>query len=138
MLANAFIGKPTKPSDGDLSAALGPAATLWHRLIADLAEQFDTSGNEWSSHSPKAGWSLKVKRGAKTVLYLSPCSKAFRASFALGDKAAKAAIEAGPPQLAKLVTQARRYAEGTGVRTEVKSARDLPLIMTLARCKLQS
>jgi hypothetical protein len=59
----------------------------------------------------------------------------FRASFALGDKAVKAAIKAGPPRLATLIQQASRYAEGTGVRVEVKSAKDLPLVITLARCK---
>src|SRR5574340_223465 len=97
MLPNAFIGKRTKPTDKELSEALGPARELWDHLLADLAREQEISGQEWSSYSPKAGWSLKVKYGDRTILYLSPCQRSFRASFALGDKAVKAAPASGFP-----------------------------------------
>jgi hypothetical protein len=138
MLPNAFIGKKTKPTDAELSAALGQSSATWNELLAELADSEGIDEQEWSSYSLKAGWSLKVKKGARTILYLSPGKGWFRASFALGDKAAKAAMKAGPDRLIKLVKQAPRYAEGAGVRIEVKSAKDLPLVITLARCKAAS
>lgn len=135
MLPNAFIGKKTKPTDAELSVALGKSIECWNDLLAELADKDGIDEQEWNSYSPKAGWSLKVKKGSRTILYLSPSKGSFRASFALGDKAAKTAMKAGPDRLIKLVKQAPRYAEGAGVRIEVKSAKDLPLVITLARCK---
>jgi hypothetical protein len=102
-----------------------------------LAEQHDTGLHEWNSYSLKAGWSLKVKHGTRTILYLSPCRGGFRASFALGDKAVKAALHSDlPARVLKIIREAKRYAEGTAVRIEVKTGKDLPIIGKLAELKL--
>jgi hypothetical protein len=135
MPTNAFIGKRSKPTGAELSTVLGRSMNNWNNLLAELADKEGIHEQEWSSYSPKAGWSLKVKKGSRTILYLSPCKDMFRASLALGDKAAKAAIKAGPARLVKLIQQAPKYAEGTGVRIEVKSAGDIPLVIALAHCK---
>src|ERR1035438_3395425 len=91
-LPNAFIGKPGMPTDDDLAAELGRSAkALWDRLLAGLAERHNIVTREWNSYSPKAGWSLRLKRDKRTILYLSPCRGCFRASFALGGKAVEAA-----------------------------------------------
>jgi hypothetical protein len=59
------------------------------------------------------------------------------ASLALGDRAVEAAHNAGlPAKVVALIDGSRRYAEGTGVRIEVKSAKDLPTIRKLATLKL--
>ena len=136
MLPNAFIGKPKKPTENELSAELGAAKPLWDHLLAELADQHDTGLHEWNSYSLKAGWSLKVKQGARTVLYLSPSRGGFRASFALGDKAVKAALRSDlPARVLKIIREAKRYAEGTAVRIEVKTGKDLPIIGMLADLK---
>lgn len=139
MLPNAFIGKPKKPTENELSTELGPAKPLWDQLLADLAEQHESALHEWNSYSPKAGWSLKVKHCTRTTLYLSPCRHCFRASFALGDKAVKAALKSDlPASILKIIREAKRYAEGTAVRVEVKTAKDLPIIRKLAVFKLEN
>jgi len=98
-LPNAFIGKPGMPTDDDLAAELGRSAqALWDRLLAGLAEQHDIVTREWNSYSPKAGWSLRLKRDKRTILYLSPCRGCFRAAFALSGKAVEAARVSGLPQ----------------------------------------
>jgi len=138
MLANAFIGKKDKPTEKELATALGPAKKLWDQLLADLAEQHDTGIQEWNSYSIKAGWALKVKHGTRTILYLSPSQGAFRASFALGDKAVAAARKSDLPSgVLKIIAEAKRYAEGTAVRIDVKAAKDIPVIETLAGIKLE-
>lgn len=139
MLPNAFIGKPKKPTENDLSAELGAAKPLWDQLLVELADLHDPGLHEWHSYSLKAGWSLKVKHGARTILYLSPCRSGFRASFALGDKAVKAALHSDlPAPVLKNIREAKRYAEGTAVRIEVKTAQDLALIRKLAGLKLEN
>jgi hypothetical protein len=138
MLPNAFVEKPKKPTSAELAAALGPAAkALWDQLLAGLAERCEIDGQEWSSYSRKAGWSLRVKHKQRIIVYLSPCRGCFRASFALGDKALQTARQSGlPPGVVKILDQAKKYAEGTAVRIEVKAAKDLAIVEKLAAAKL--
>ena len=59
------------------------------------------------------------------------------ASFALGEKAMKAARAAGfSPQVQKILQEARRYAEGTAVRIQVGTDDDVALVTKLAAIKL--
>ena len=80
MSPNAFIGRTKAPTDAELSAELGAARVLWDELLAELALPIQ----EWNSYSPKAGWSMKVKQGKRTILYLAPCHDSFRVAFILG------------------------------------------------------
>jgi hypothetical protein len=139
MLPNAFIGKTEKPTPEELAAELGAAMALWDRLVASLAEEHGVSGQEWNSYSRKAGWALRLKMGERNIVYLSPSRRCFMASFALGDKAMKAARAADFPQPAiQILNEARRYAEGTAVRIEVRAAKDVAIVEKLAAIKLEN
>jgi hypothetical protein len=130
-VANAFIGRPGAPADAELSTELGPSRVLWDRLLADLAGECDLTEMEWNSYSPKAGWALRVKKAKRNIVYLSPGRGAFMASFALGEKAVQAARE-----IVNL-DGARKYAEGTAVRIDVKTAADVAIVTKLAAIKLK-
>ncbi|MGD0350146.1 MAG: DUF3788 domain-containing protein [Verrucomicrobiota bacterium] len=137
MLPNAFIGKPQKPTDAELAAALGTAKALWDQLLASLANEHNLTVQEWNSYSRKAGWSLRLKLKERNILYLAPCQGCFFASFALGDKAVQAARQSGLPQsVVKIINEAKRYAEGTAVRIEIKKAKDIETVTKLAGIKL--
>lgn len=137
MPANAFIDKPKMPTDAELTAALGPAKALWDQLLAGLTERCKIDVQEWNSYSRKAGWSLRLQHKKRNMVYLSPCRGCFRASFALGDKAVQAARESGlPASVIKIIGEAKRYAEGTAVRIEVKTAKDIAVVEKLAVAKL--
>jgi hypothetical protein len=137
MLPNAFIDKPKKPTAAELTAALGPAKALWDQLLAGPANELNLTVQEWNSHSRKAGWSLRLKHKDRNILYLSPCEGCFFVSFALGDKAVQAARQSGLPQnVIKIINEARRYAEGTGIRIEMKKPKDIEIAKKLAAIKL--
>ena len=137
MLPNAFIGKSHPPTEADLADALGPAKKLWDQLLASLATEHKLTVQEWNSYSPKAGWSLRLKHKDRNIVYLSPCKGAFRAAFALGDKAVAAARQSDlPPSVIKIINEAKRYAEGTAVRIETVKTKDIPSIVKLAGIKL--
>jgi hypothetical protein len=137
MLPNAFIDKPKKPTAAELTAALGPARALWDQLLARLADEHNLTVQEWNSYSRKAGWSLRLKRKDRNILYLTPCEGCFFVSFALGDKAVQAARQSGLPQsVIKIINEAKRYAEGTGVRLEIKKPKDIGMVEQLAAIKL--
>jgi hypothetical protein len=137
MLPNAFIGKLHPPTDAELADALGPARELWDQLLASLAGQHKLTVQEWNSYSPKAGWSLRLKRKSRNILYLGPCIGAFRVAFVLGDKAVAAARRSNLPQnVIKIIKEAKRYAEGTAIRFETIKPKDLESVVKLAGIKL--
>jgi hypothetical protein len=133
---NAFIGRTTLPTPEEVSAALGPAAELWNQLVDWLAGQ-GVADQEWKSSSAKYGWSLRLIRKKRTIIYLGPCDGCFRAAFVLGDRAVAAARQSDLSKaVLKLLDEAPRYAEGTGLRLMVQEAPDLPAIQSLALIKL--
>lgn len=137
MSPNAFISKPKQPTDAELAAALGPAKATWDKLLADLAQEYGANVHEWKCYSPKAGWSLRVKRKERTIVWLAPCPGCFRVAFILGDKAVQAARHSKLPQrVVKALDKAPKYPEGIGVRLEVKSSRDIGTLKKLAAIKL--
>jgi len=135
--ANAFVGKAKKPTEEELAAALGPAKVVWDRFIAELAEKNGVDVQEWSSYSRKTGWSLRLKRKKRTIVWLAPCRGCFRVAFILGDKAMKTARECQfPKRVVKILEEAPKYPEGTGVRIAVKGAKDIAVLKKLAAIKL--
>lgn len=137
MLPNAFIGKPHPPTDAELAGALGSAKALWDQLLAGLAAEHKLTVQEWNSYSPKAGWSLRLKRKDRNIVYFGPCQGAFRVAFVLGDKAVAAARKSDLPQsVIKIIAKAKRYAEGTAIRFETVKAKDIKSVVQLAGIKL--
>ena len=137
MPTNAFIGKPEKPGDSELSAVLGPSRALWDQLLDDLSSENLITGWDWHTYSVKAGWSLRLQRKQRNIVYLIPCEGLFLAAFVFGDKAL-AAIRAGkfPRPVIQLIDAAKKYGEGTGVRLEVKSPKHLVTVKKLAAIKV--
>ncbi len=126
MQPNAFIGKSKKPTENDLSAELGAAKPLWDQLLTELADLHDSGLHEWHCYSLKAGWSLKVKHGTRTILYLSPAAAASGRRLLWATRQSKPRSTAiFPPGVLKIIREAKRYAEGTAVRIEVKTGKDL-------------
>jgi hypothetical protein len=137
MRANAFINNAKQPTGAELTAELGRTKVLWDRLLEVLTHDCGLDSQEWNSYSRKAGWSLRVKHRARNVLYLSPHKGCFTASFALSDRGVRAARAAGfPPPVLKIIDDARRYAEGTAIRIEVRAAKDIRIVEKLAAIKL--
>ena len=80
---------------------------------------------------------MRLKHKGRNIVYLSPSEGCFMASFALGDKALKAARQSGfPERVLKIIDEAKRYAEGTAVRLHVKNSKDIVIVKKLAAIKL--
>ena len=135
--ANAFVGQSKPPTNAGLAAALGPTKTIWDQLLTDLAQECEANVQEWNSYSPKAGWSLRVKCKKRTILWLAPCAGCFSVAFIFGDKAMQMVRQSKwPKRLIKVMDEAPKYPEGTGIRLQVKSSRDIGILKKLAAIKL--
>lgn len=133
---NAFIGKTKAPTETEVATALGSTAALWKQLVGWMAEH-GAGESEWNSSGAKYGWALRLKVKKRNIVYLGPCDGCFRVAFALGDKAVAAARKSDlPKNTLKIIDEAPRYAEGTGVRLIVKAEKDLGAIKKLALIKM--
>jgi hypothetical protein len=94
---NPFVGRTTRPSDSDLEQVLGPAKPLWDQLVAELASDHDVTTREWKSYSSKSGWSLRLMRGKRTVVWLAPFAGGFHVLLIFGEKALTAIRQTAIP-----------------------------------------
>ncbi|HVP16509.1 MAG TPA: DUF3788 domain-containing protein [candidate division Zixibacteria bacterium] len=125
------------PQDDDLAAMLGSTFAFWNELRRLIALRFAPLSAEWVSSAKKAGWGLRLKREKRAVLYMIPCKGYFLVSFALGEKAVKAAHQSDLPiSVLKTIDSAKKYAEGRGVRLEVRSAENVRNVEKLAVIKM--
>lgn len=137
MAISIFDDKLTPPTEASLKQALGNSFTIWNDLKKVLAANYPPVSFEWGFTSKSTGWGMRIKHKERVILYLTPCEGYFLASFALGDKAVKAAQESNlPKKILKIIEGSKRYAEGTGVRLEIRSMSDGRIVEKLAAIKL--
>lgn len=137
MALSVFDDREAPPTDPALARALGRAAAAWAALKEKLQHECAPLVEEWAFAGAKYGWSLRLKRGKRVIVYMTPGAGNFLASFALGEKACTAALDAGlPARVLALIAEAPRYAEGRGVRIPVRTLRDVASIRKLAAVKL--
>ena len=137
MAASAFDDKARPPGASEVARVLGETAPLWTELRAWTAERFAPLTEEWVYGGARYGWSLRLKQKKRAVLYLTPGAGFFRASLALGEKAAAAATLAGlPATVLRLIEEAPRYPEGRAFRLEVKNARQRRWVEKVAELKM--
>jgi hypothetical protein len=137
MALSVFDDKATCPNDHKIATALGRTAPLWTALKDALHTEYDGLEEDWHSAGAAHGWSLRLKQKTRAIVYLTPCAKHFLASFALGEKACRAALAAGlDPSVLALIDAAPRYAEGRGVRIPVRKRGDVDQVLRVARVKM--
>jgi Protein of unknown function (DUF3788) len=137
--ANAFAGQTEAPTEKQLAAVLRDCHRLWRGLVTDLREELAVDTAEWHTSSVKLGWSLRLQVKKRNIVYLGPREGWFLASFILGDKAIAVARKSRPGSLVlKMISESKRYPEGTAVRIEVHSEHDLLVVKQLAKIKIEN
>jgi hypothetical protein len=137
MALSAFDDKTRQPTDADVAKAIGKTKALWDDLKRRIAAAHDPLEEEWTFAGKNYGWSLRLKQKKRAVLYMTPKDGWFGVGFALGEKAVAAARESGLPAWAmKVIDEAPRYAEGRGVRLEIRAAKDVAAAEKIAAVKM--
>ncbi|MBI1851112.1 MAG: DUF3788 family protein [Planctomycetes bacterium] len=133
MAPSAFLEKGSPPDDRDLEQVLGKASALWDALRDRLAAEFAPLDEKWSYSGKSHGWLLRLTQKKKTVVYLIPCAGTVVASFALREDAgASARASRLPKTVLDLIDRAPKFAEGRAVRIDVRSKKDLEIVVALA------
>jgi hypothetical protein len=137
MAPSALDDKSRMPDDSMLTQVLGRSKGLWDTILAHLAEQYPGVQNEWNFPGAKYGWSLRPKHKKRTILYLTPQKEFFLVSFVLGERAVAAAEESSlPAPILETLRNAKRYAEGRGIRLEVRQRDDIEIVKKLIEIKM--
>lgn len=133
MPLSAFDDKANPPGNADLAEELGKSFILWNDLIERIGANVADVSMEWGYTSKSTGWGLRLKTAKRVVVYMTPCSGYFLASFALGEKAVKTAHQNKlPHKLLEMIDAAPKYAEGRAVRIPIKSEKDVRNVEKLA------
>jgi hypothetical protein len=134
---SAFGDKSASPSESELLRILGSAAPAWTELIRRIKISCEPVAEQWNFAGAKYGWSLRLRRRDRVILYLIPQAGRFLVGIVLGARAVAAAQDAGlPRRVIDAIADAPRYAEGTGIRISISKASELPSIERLVALKL--
>ncbi len=132
-----FMDKGSKPADEDLAGALGTTSKYWQELIACTKELHPAITEEWHYSGAKFGWSFRLSDKKRVVLYLLPRDKFFKAAFVFGQKATDQVLQSDIAEPIKTeLANAKVYAEGRGIRIDVKDRKAVSEIRKLVAIKL--
>lgn len=133
--SSVFTDKEVPPGEESLSNELGKQFASWNNIKNYVFEKCAVATEEWNFS--KSGWNYRIKGKKSVIIYLMPCSGYFRASFVLGKKACEMIMATSvAPDIKKIISEAKTYAEGTGFRIDVKTAAMTADIKQLIDAKL--
>ena len=138
MAVSVFEDKTIMPDDKMLAKALGKSDRLWQDIKKQLKVKYELI-EEWKFYGQKSGWILKTLRKKRNLFFFVPLEGSFQVSFIFGEKAV-AAVEKSdlPKELITELRNARKYAEGRGLRIDVKNSADIEHIKKLVEIKVNN
>jgi hypothetical protein len=133
-----FTDRKQIPGDKDLEEGLGGTFPLWKQIREAVSEHPSTLPGEWNYSGEKFGWSYRIKDKRRVIIYLLPREKYFKTAFVFGQKAFDE-IMAGnfPETIRQELSAGKVYAEGRGIRIDVKDNRIVPDILKLIEIKIR-
>jgi len=110
---------------------------IWQSLALFTKKSYPGATEEWNFSGAKYGWSFRVKDKKRVLIYLLPRDRFFKASFVFGQKAVDTIMKSNIAESIKTELQnARVYAEGRGIRIDVKDDKVLNDIKELVTIKI--
>jgi hypothetical protein len=135
---SAFDDPARSPAPAAVGRCLGEVAPLWAELVAHVAGTCPPLDEVWNFAGANFGWSLRLKRADRILVYLTPQDGRFLVGLVLGEKAVAVAAEKGlPPAVLALLDAAPRYAEGRGIRLTIAPGDGLDTVRHLVALKAE-
>ena len=134
-----FTDKDTKPTVNDLEAVLGDTYEIWQYLAEFTKKQYPSATEDWYFSSEKYGWNFRVNDKKRALIYLLPRDKYFKIALSFGQKAFDKIMGSSISDTIKLeLSNAKAYAEGRGIRIEVKDNSAVNDLEELIRIKISN
>lgn len=136
-MASYFTDKQSLPAKQDLKQALGMALAIWESIIDITKTLYPNAIEEWNFPGEKYGWSFRLKDRKRAIIYMVPQDQFFKVSFVFGQKATGIILDSPvSDEIKTALSNAKVYAEGRGIRIDVKDKSSLEDIKELIKIKL--
>jgi hypothetical protein len=137
-MQNIFTDKQLKPTDETLEAALGVSHTYWQELKNYVFSLYPEAIEEWN-YTKSGGWSFRMKDKKRAIIYLIPQDGYFKAALVFGRKATDEVMASRvSTEIKTELESAKVYAEGRGIRIEVRDERMTGNIKILVDIKVRN
>jgi hypothetical protein len=134
-----YSDKSIHPDDAGLKATLTGTYDQWQWIVDYVHEQYLKAVDEWYYPGVKYGWCFRIKDKKRAIIYLLPEDKYFRAGMVVGEKAMAKIRESNISDSIKAeLESAKVYAEGRGIRIEVRNNAMMDDIKILVDIKIAS
>lgn len=132
-----FANKNCIPNSDDLLVALGYLYDPWQAIVLHVNSKYPKLNEEWKFSGEKSGWNLRIKDKKRVIIYLLPRDKYFKVAFVFGQKAFDSILKSEVSDtIKKELKIAKVYAEGRGIRIDVKDGEVLNNIKKLIEIKI--
>ena len=139
MEENPFGLKEKLPSKGDLKTALNSTYSLWLEIEEFCILNYPKALCEWKHSGQKYGWSYRIKDKKRVIAYFLPRLNYFKIALVFGKKAVEEVLNSSVSDEIKTeLAEAKVYAEGRGIRIDVKSVDVLMDVKALIHIKLKN
>jgi hypothetical protein len=118
-------------------AKLNLSYKYWSQIKEYVLERYPDGICEWNFPGKKYGWSFRIKDKRRAIIYFLPRDNYFKVAFVFGQKATDIILNSDISESIKNeLAQARKYAEGRGIRIEVNDGSKIFDIKKLVDTKL--
>ena len=132
-----FTDKNIIPGNDDLIISLGDTYDLWQTIMQYVHLKYPKSLDEWNYSGDKYGWSFRMKDKKRAIIYFLPRDKYFKLAFVFGQKATDLIMQSKIANALKVeLDSAKVYAEGRGIRIDIKNKKIINDIKKLIDIKL--
>lgn len=137
MALSALDDKTAEPTAAALAKVLGSSEGTWRHLISRIEASHGPLTEDWTYSGAKYGWTCRLRKKKRTILYLIPQTEGFLVGVVLGDRALTLLRrDELSTEVLALIDEAPRYGEGTGFRVPVASVADCGEIETIVEAKM--
>jgi len=139
MVKNIANDKTRIPEEIDLADSLGSNYPLWKTIKEFVHQKYPEARDEWNYPGEKYGWSFRIKDKKRAILYLLPRDRFFTVALVFGQKATDRVLTSRISEKIKNELEtARVYAEGRGIRIDVRDEMIIDDIKALIEIKISS
>lgn len=130
------VQRTKAPADAELKAALGKSADLWKEIVEAVGKAFPPLQQEWRPSKLDFGRMCLLRQKDRTLVYLVPMAGQMLVGVVLGQRAYELAMESDlPAPVKKMLSDAKPYVEGRGIRFTPRSMKDVASIVKLVQLK---
>jgi len=120
MALSYFDNKAIPPTDDSVVAVLSDSFETWQKIVEYVSATYKNISAEWKMYTKDSGWTLILKSGKRTLLYLVPQQGTFVLHFVYSEKAREAALARTdlPDSIKKQIPDEKQCVSGHGFTVE--------------------